>query len=252
MFKFSGDIEYRCNECGDRSNIAVDDFSIECVGSYERQMGCENHYEIEYEFDCPECNNSISLKFEAWEYPVEVLNLVENKTTGAETESEPSIEYLREIYTAEDLFQFYESIPELITALKCNPYLLRELTSREFEEVVAEIFRSSGFHVDLTKRTRDGGKDIIAVHTDKLGIKTKYFIECKRYAEDNKIGVEVVRALQGVKNTKDGPNKTIIATTSSFTSDARRFVANEATSSWDMTLADYNDIVRWLDSYSPS
>lgn len=113
MFKFSGDIEYRCNKCGDRSEISVDDFSIECVGSCERQMGCENQYEIEYEFNCPECDSSISLKFEAWEYPVDVLNFVTNESSGAETESEPYIEYLGEIYTAEDLFEFYESIPEL-------------------------------------------------------------------------------------------------------------------------------------------
>jgi len=166
--------------------------------------------------------------------------------------SGPKYRHRSERSTAEDLFEFYESIPELITALKSSPYLLRELSPREFEQVVAEIFMSNGFHVDLTKRTRDGGKDIIAIHTDKLGIQTKYFIECKRYSEGNKIGVDVVRALQGVKNTKNGPNKTILATTSSFTADARKFVENEAASSWDMTLVDYNDIVRWLDNYTQS
>lgn len=176
MFEFCGDIKYTCNNCGDNSEISIDEFSIECVGSDERQMGCENLWAIEYEFNCPECDHHISLKFEASEYPIEVLNFIINQSSGATTEGEPDIEYLREIYTAEDLFEFYESIPELITALKSSPYLLRELSPREFEEVVAEIFRSNGFHVDLTKRTRDGGKDIIAIHTDKLGIQTKYFV----------------------------------------------------------------------------
>jgi len=82
-----------------------------------------------------------------------------------------------------------------------------------------------------------------------LGIRNKYFIECKHFSETNKIGVDVVRALHGVKNTKDGPNKTIIATTSSFTDDARKFVEQKMTSKWDMSLADYNDIVRWLKDY---
>lgn len=249
MWKFSGSIHYTCTNCSDSAEIPIDDFNVECIGGDERQMGAENIYEISYEFECTECNNLISLTFEASEYPVECLNFILNNSTGAQTIGEPELEYLREIYSAEDLLQLYESIPELISALKKSPYLLRELTSREFEEVIAEVFREKGFAVDLTKKTRDGGKDIIAIHTDGLGIQSKYFIECKHYAEDNKIGVEIVRALHGVMNTKDGPNKTILATTSTFTSGARKFVENETASKWDMTLADYDAIVMWLNNY---
>lgn len=50
--------------------------------------------------------------------------------------------------------------------LRLSQELMREISPREFEEVVSEIFRSKGFEVDLTKRTANGGKDIIAVHTD--------------------------------------------------------------------------------------
>lgn len=250
MWKFSGSIHYTCTNCSDSAEIPVDGFNIECTGGSERQMGAENIYEISYEFECIKCGQPISLTFEASEYPVECLNFVINNSTGAETTGEPEFEYLRDaIYSAEDVLQFYDSIPELISALKSSPYLLRELTSREFEEVVAEVFRGKGFTVDLTKKTRDGGKDIIAIHTDGLGIQSKYFIECKHYAEDNHIGVGIVRALHGVKNTKDGPNKTILATTSTFTPEARKFVENEIESKWDMTLADYDDIVKWLNDY---
>ncbi len=234
MWKFSGIITYACDNCGDSDEISVEDFSIECTGGSERGMGAESVYELLYEFECTQCNQDISLSFDVSEYPLEVLNFVINNSSGAITEGEPKFEYLREIYNAYDLISFYESIPELISALKYSPELMREITPREFEEVVTEIFRSKGFDVDLTKRTSDGGKDIIAIHTDGLGIKNKYFIECKRYAEDNKVGVALVRALQGVKNTKDGPNKTILVTTSSFTSGAKNYIANEASSKWDM------------------
>jgi HJR/Mrr/RecB family endonuclease len=252
MWKFSGTIQYTCTTCSDGAEIPVDDFDIECIGGSERSMGSENIYEITYELDCPECNQSISLAFEASEYPVGCLNFVLNNSSGAQTVGEPEFEYLREIYSAEDVLQFYESIPELVSALKSSPYLLRDLSSREFEEVVAEVFRAKGFVVDLTKKTRDGGKDIIAVHTDGLGIQSKYFIECKHNAENNKVGVDIVRELHGVMNTKDGPNKTILATTSTFTSGAKGFVENEAASKWDMTLADYDEIVRWLNDYKKS
>jgi len=252
VWKFSGTIHYTCATCGDGAEISVDDFEIECIGGSDRSMGAENIYGITYEFECPKCTQPISLAFEASEYPVECLNFVLNNSSGAQTLGEPGFEYLREIYSAEDVLQFYETIPDLVFALKSSPYLLRELSPREFEEVVAEVFRAKGFVVDLTKRTRDGGKDIVAVHTDRLGIQSKYFIECKHYAEDNKVGVDIVRALHGVLNTKDGPNKTILATTSTFTSGAKRFVENEAASKWDMTLADYDEIVKWISDYEDS
>ncbi len=249
MWKFSGIIQYTCTACSDSADIPIDDFEIESVGGAERSMGVENIYEIAYEFECPKCCQPISLSFEASEYPAECLNFVLNNSSGAQIVGEPKFEYLRDIYRAEDVLQLYESIPELILALKSCPYLLPDLSPRKFEEVIAEVFRGKGFVVDLTKRTRDGGKDIIAFHTDGLGIKSKYFIECKHYSADNKVGVDVVRALHGVMNTKDGPNKTILATTSTFTSGAKRFVEKEAASKWDMTLADYDEIVRWLNDY---
>jgi restriction system protein len=249
MWKFIGSVKYICDKCGDSDSIPIDDFSIDCVGGSERQMGAESIYELAYEFECPECSNTISLLFEATEYPSDSLDFVLNNSTGAQTEGSVDIEHLREIYSVQDLFDLYETIPELITALKSSPESLREITSREFEEVVAEIFRSKGFEVELTKKTRDGGKDIIAISTDALGFKSKYFIECKRYGENNTIGVEIVRNLYGVINTKDGPNKTILATTSFFTPDAHKFIKNEIASQWDMSLADYNDLLRWLKEY---
>lgn len=252
MWEFRGEINYICDNCGDSDVIPIEDFSIECTGGSERGMGAENIYELNYEFECIQCNHQISLSFEVSEYPIEVFNFAINNSSGATAEGEPEFTYVREIYSAYDLISFYESIPELISGLKHSPYLMREITPREFEEVVTEIFRSKGFEVDLTKRTSDGGKDIIAIHTDGLGIKNKYFIECKRYAEDNKVGVALVRALQGVKNTKDGPNKTILVTTSSFTSGAKNFAENEANSKWDMSLADYDDLVGWLNDYKES
>lgn len=249
MWQFCGDIEYTCGKCADNDSIPVADFVIECIGGSERGMGDENIYELSYEFDCIECENPISLVFEVSEYPVECLNFIVNKSNGAEISSEPDFEYLRELYSAYDLLSFYENISELISVLKTCPELMKEISPREFEEVVSEIFRSKGFEVDLTQRTADGGKDIIAIHTDSLGIRNKYFIECKRYTGNNKVGVALVRALQGVKNTKDGPNKTILVTTSTFTSGAIKFVEQEATSKWDISLADYNVLVDWIKAY---
>ncbi len=249
MWGFSGSVEYVCDGCGASGEVPIVDFSVECVGGGDRQMGPENLYDVIYEFECADCGVDISLNFQVSEYPTEVLNFILNNSTGAQTEGEPGFEYVREIYSARDLFYLHESISELITALKEDDQLLSAITSRQFEEIVAEVFKSKGYEVELTKKTRDGGKDIIAIHTDSLDIRNKYFIECKYYAESNKISVDVVRALYGVKNTMDGPNKAIVVTTSTFTSDARKFVENEASSSWDLSLVDREQLLQWLNEY---
>ena len=249
MWKFSGSVSYVCNGCGDSNEIPVADFSVECVGGSERQMGIESLYDVVYEFMCGDCGIDISLNFQVSEYPIEELNFILNNSSGAQTEGEPEFEYVREIYSARDLFDLHESISELITALKADVQLLSELNSRQFEEIVAEVLKSKGYEVDLTKKTRDGGKDIIAIHTDSLGIQNKYFIECKCHSEKNKICVDVVRKLYGVKNSKDGPNKAIVVTTSTFTSDARKFVENEASSSWGLSLVDREQVLQWLNEY---
>lgn len=249
MWRFAGLINYRCTNCSGDGSVDIDEFEVDWVGSDERQMGPELTYELCLDTNCMICSSDLNFKFTAYEYPVEVLNYVESDIEGAVTTDQPYMEYLPELYEAQDFDLAYATASEIIREIQLNPQLLRNISSRQFEEVIAELFRSRGFQVELTKRTRDGGKDIIAISTDRLGIKLKYFVECKHYAETNKVGVEVVRALHGVKNTKDGPNKTIIATTSSFTADAMDFAVHEATSSWDVTLADYNQIMSWVGGY---
>jgi len=251
MWQFGGKIEYTCNICekSDEISISEDTFSIDCVGGSERGMGEEYIHEISTDLICDNCENEIHLEFEVSEYPIEFFNFSLNKSTGAETEGEPRMIYLEEIYHIEDVTPIQDAVKDLIAKIKQDPDQIRDITSRQFEEIIAEVFKKRGFTVELTKRTRDGGKDIVAISEDKLGIKTKFFIECKHYKEGNKIGVDVVRSLNGVKNQKEGPNKTIIATTSSFTLDAEKFVTEQMSSSWDMELADYNRVMDWIKNY---
>lgn len=251
MWKFGGNIEYTCEKCDETNEISIseDEFYIECIGGSERGMGDEYLYEISTDITCGNCNNEIHLEFEVSEYPVEHFNFALNNSTGAETYGEPEMIYLEEIYHAEDIEPVENATKELISEIKNNPERIRNITSREFEMLIAEIFEKQGFQVELTQRTRDGGKDIIAISRDNLGIKTKYFIECKHYSEDNKVGVDIVRSLHGVKNQKEGPNKTIIATTSTFTQGAKEFIAETISSSWDMELADYTRVMEWIHKY---
>lgn len=110
---------------------------------------------------------------------------------------------------------------ELIRRLAERPELMRELNPRKFEELIAELLRDKGYEVTLTPRTRDGGRDILAIKREDIGTALT-LVECKRHAADNRVGVGIVRGLYGVVSA-DQATRGLIATTSYFTRDARAF-----------------------------
>lgn len=134
---------------------------------------------------------------------------------------------------------------ELIKKIAKNPELIYRIHPRKFEEIIAEIFLKKGFEVKLTKATRDKGIDIIAIH-NQMNIKTKYIIECKRYAKEKKISLGIVQRLLGVKKS-EGANKAILATTSTFTKDAQNCAKHNL---WDLDLKDYNEVMSWIINYN--
>lgn len=136
--------------------------------------------------------------------------------------------------------------PEIIKLLAENPKFLHQISARDFERLIAEIFALKGFEVELTAQTRDGGKDIVAFYRDKLGFRTKYIIECKRYAWHIPVDISLVQRLEGVRHSLDA-HKGILATTSRFTQPAIDWSKMER-NVWNLELRDYNDIVGWLKS----
>ncbi len=129
---------------------------------------------------------------------------------------------------------------ELIEYLGKHPEFLRHLNPRKFEELIAEIFRNKGYEVQLTPKTRDGGKDIIAAYKSPFGHQL-FIIECKRYQEKTKIGIEMVRGLYGVKMAEQY-NQAILVTTSTFTKPAIDFVKPLK---FQLELKDFNDVQAW-------
>ncbi|MDG1332581.1 MAG: restriction endonuclease [Crocinitomicaceae bacterium] len=133
---------------------------------------------------------------------------------------------------------------EIKKYFKKHPEKLYQLTPRKFEELIASMLKDFGFTVELTKASRDGGRDIIASMKNAV---TNFlaFVECKRYAPDNKIGVGIIRQVSGVHHLRK-PSKSIIVTTSFFTKNAKeeaKLIENA------LDLKDYNNIKSWLDKY---
>ena len=141
----------------------------------------------------------------------------------------------------------YEVSSTLTHQIARNPTLLHKLTPREFEEFIAELFAGFGYHVQLTARTRDGGRDVIAVRSDR-GILSKLLIECKHFAPTRTVGLSYVRELYAIK-TIEKATKAILATTSYFSRDARLL---ESQLVYELELKDYEAIVSWARQYSES
>ncbi len=125
-----------------------------------------------------------------------------------------------------------------------HPKDLRTMEPRHFEELIAELFHGFGYRVELTAATRDDGRDVIAIGNENIAA-SKYLIECKRYAETNKVGIQPVRSLYGVV-TDERATKGIIATTSSFTSSANAFLKRNE---WTLEGRDFEGVVEWLKLY---
>ena len=254
----------KCEECDHIFDVDSEDLDVQEQGMTEREMGPEIFYSGEMQLDCPRCLNDIEITYEFSEYPIGVASFDETYAEGAEVIiefSSVSIYYKEEIYNYDKQLLLFvpeekriitdlsAGVSELLQTIKKSPELIYGIQPRQFEELIAHIFSMHGFLVELTKKTRDGGRDIIAIRSD-LDIKLKYLIECKRNSMDNPVSVDIVRALYGVQ-MQESANKSILATTSRFTADAMKFATEQNTTKWGMDLKDINAIRNWI-STTPS
>lgn len=143
---------------------------------------------------------------------------------------------------AEVLVISENSWSDIVKNLAKNPNDLFSMPPRKFEELVAHILEQQGMQTQLTPRTRDGGRDVLAWFTTPVG-RFLYLVECKRYAPERLVGVGLVRQLYGVVE-EERASGGIFVTTSRFTKDAWGF---EGRCGSRMKLADYRTLVDWLD-----
>lgn len=126
----------------------------------------------------------------------------------------------------------------LLSRVANKPSLIHECTSREFEELVCEMLDKKGYKVNLTQQTRDGGKDIIIIEDNLIGSFLIY-VECKKYAPDRPVGVNLVRELYGTISA-DKATAGLLITTSYFSQDAIKF-KNQV--SHQLSLIDYVKLI---------
>jgi len=188
-------------------------------------------------------------RFSEGDVSIETEDLAISKLTTRLTSISKTGKIEKQLYSS-TLFDSKSSIivtnidDEIKKYFKKYPKKLYDINPRKFEELIASILQDLGFEVELTKATRDGGRDIIANIKNAVANFLTY-VECKRYAPHNKIDVSIIREVQGVHYTHQ-PSKSIIVTTSFFTKDAQK-EANRLEN--QLELKDYNHITEWLERY---
>ncbi|MBD3340496.1 MAG: hypothetical protein GF353_15395 [Candidatus Lokiarchaeota archaeon] len=134
----------------------------------------------------------------------------------------------------------------MIDAIAKNQDALYDLSKRDFEKLMAEIFARMGFEVELYRCAKDDGIDFLAINIDKKDpIIT--CVQCKHPDRNSKhsLSVATVREIYGVTKCFDFDNCLTI-TSSTYSPDARKFASKK---SEEIKLADKDKVLEWIHKY---
>ncbi|WP_395939865.1 restriction endonuclease [Arthrobacter sp. CAN_C5] len=115
---------------------------------------------------------------------------------------------------------------------------------REFEFLVAHIYRRMGYEVEVTPLQKDRGKDVIARKPGEV-----VFIECKNWR--GRVNSDVVAALTG-RVEMDRVTRGVVVGTSGFTSGHASATEVASFSPARMSLCDGDTLVRLLNQHCGS
>ena len=104
-------------------------------------------------------------------------------------------------------------------------HTLRLMNPVEFEKVVANIWESQGWNVQLTPQSSDRGVDIIATKEETFESR-RYLIQAKKYGKNNKVNSEEIQRYAGLYARDEQVDSVFVVTSSSFTSEAKRVAEN--------------------------
>jgi len=104
---------------------------------------------------------------------------------------------------------------EIIELIDKDPHFLKQISWRRVEEVIAGAYKQDGWEeVTLTPRSRDGGRDIIAVRRTPCALRV--IDQVKAYSPGHRVTADDVRALIGVLSSDLNASKGVVTTTAEF------------------------------------
>ncbi len=118
---------------------------------------------------------------------------------------------------------------------------LQNVDPMQFERIVHELFSRLGWRVTPTKCSGDGGIDGLLQKGRELWV-----LQCKRYADSNKVGSPVLRDLLGA-TVGEGASLGVLVTTSTFTDDALKWAEGK-----QLKLISGAELLKMLEQAFPS
>lgn len=135
-----------------------------------------------------------------------------------------------------------EAQPPQVDTSRWSLDLLKALDWKRFELVCAGYFEELGFRAETVRGGPDGGVDVQLFTKDSRH--PAIVVQCKAW-RSGAVGVAVVRELLGVM-TAAGVKEGVIATTSTFTTEAKSFAMGK-----EIHLIEGEDLVRKLRDLAP-
>jgi restriction endonuclease Mrr len=140
----------------------------------------------------------------------------------------------------------HEVTHEMMVWLKAHSAAVNNVTWDALEHIIAEVFASHGFIVELTGRSRGKSADLIAIRTDEFGVDTKYLVEVKRYSKGNPVGLSIVNQVLGAAQRMNVQHAFLV-TTSRFTEDVD--LQRSKLAELHLHLRDGEQVREWLTNY---
>jgi len=134
---------------------------------------------------------------------------------------------------------------DFLALIKKNPQDIHNLSPRDFEEFIADLYRKQGFDVTLTQQSRDGGKDFIITNKSLLGNLLIYG-QVKKNRPDRPVGISVIKELHSTV-VMEKATAGIVVSSSYFSPDAQRYVQQIQHT---MSLVDYVKLNQMIESIS--
>lgn len=135
---------------------------------------------------------------------------------------------------------------EFIIWLKSNADKSNQIHSDAFEQLTGEILTSHGFDIQFTGRIKNRSADLIAIQKSVQGDDVKYLVECKRYGDSKKVGLDILNAVVGA-SFRAKTSHAMLVTTSSFTSNVLE--AHSELEDFRLDLHDGTQVMEWLSDY---
>ena len=135
----------------------------------------------------------------------------------------------------------------IIDEIVANPEALEDVSKRDFETLMAELFARMGYDVELYRGTKDEGIDFLAISSDDADP----MITCVQCKHPDKVGtdkkrrtlpVATVREVYGVAKANNF-DSCLSITSSDYSPDAKKFAEKKP---GEIHLANADDILNWL------